>query len=101
MVKYSGNISVTSCAHMNPAVRMAGFKSRFGMCFLLLIFGNCFQLTHGKRILLLPFPFISHARQLAIIGDDLASNGHEVYMALSLSFPDLHRFQGGKVRYKK
>ena len=83
---------------MNPAVKMAGFKSRFGIFFLLLIFGSCFQLIHGERILLLPFPFTSHARQLAIIGDDLARNGHEVYMALSMSFPDLHRFQGGKVR---
>ena len=90
-----------SSSHKQTAAKMASLKSQFGGIFLTLMLGTCFQLTHGERILFLPFSFTSHVRQFTIIGDDLVDNGHEVYMVLTSSFPDLHRFQGGKVRSTK
>ena len=81
----------------HPA-KMASLKSQFGGIFLILMLGTCYQSTRAMRILLLPFPYTSHARQFSVIGDDLVNNGHEVYMVLTSSFPDLHRFKGGKVR---
>ena len=90
-----------SSSHKQTAAKMASSKSQFGGIFLTLILGTCYHLTHGERILLLPYAFTSHVRQFAIIGDDLVDNGHEVYMVITSNFPDLHRFQGGKVRPTK
>ena len=55
------------------------------------------QSADAKRVLMLPFPFTSHARQMVAVGEGLVDNGHEVYITLSESFPQRHLFENGKV----
>ena len=56
----------------------------------------CLCTSESARVLLLPPNAPSHARQQMIIGEGLIEKGHEVYMVLSDSFPQLDMYSQGK-----
>lgn len=53
-------------------------------------YGNC------NKILLAPFPYSSHVSELTHIGDELVYNGHEVYIMLPASYPQITKFSTAK-----
>ena len=60
---------------------------------LLSYLGN-FNSVQASRIILMPFPYRSHVGQLVAIGDGLFLHGHEVFMLLSTSYPELDKVKG-------
>ena len=58
---------------------------------LLLLLLYQLPLATPSRILLMPFPYISHVAEISAIGTELMKSGHDVYILLPASYPDFDR----------